>query len=68
MKKDLNILIVEDEPDLREVFSEMLRMLGCDVSEAGNGHQALLGLTSLPTKSIRSAFYKCNTVGNFHSN
>lgn len=46
MKKDLNILIVEDEPDLREVFSEMLRMLGCEVSEAGNGKQALQQLKS----------------------
>lgn len=41
MKEALNILIVEDEPDLREVFSEMLKMLGCQVSEAGNGKQAL---------------------------
>lgn len=46
MRKDLNILIVEDEPDLREVFSEMLRMLGCEVSEASNGKQALLELKS----------------------
>jgi len=46
MKPDLHILIVEDEPDLREVFSEMLRMLGCDVSEAGNGKQALEALKS----------------------
>lgn len=41
MKKNLNILIVEDEPDLREVFSEMLKMLGCEVHEAGNGKQAI---------------------------
>jgi CheY-like chemotaxis protein len=44
MNQPLNILIVEDEPDLREVFSEMLRMLGCEVSEAGNGKQALTQL------------------------
>lgn len=41
MKTPLNILVVEDEPDLREVFSEMLKMLGCQVTEAGNGKQAL---------------------------
>ena len=46
MRKDLNILIVEDEPDLREVFSEMLKMLGCVVSEAGNGKQALQKMKS----------------------
>lgn len=41
MKQPLNILIVEDEPDLREVFSEMLKMLGCNVFQAGNGNEAL---------------------------
>jgi CheY-like chemotaxis protein len=40
------ILLVDDEPDLRAIFSELLVMEGFDVVEAHNGEQALLVIQS----------------------
>ncbi|MFZ3229361.1 MAG: response regulator [Pseudobdellovibrio sp.] len=48
MKINLDILIVEDELDLREVFRDMLKMLGCNVIEACNGQEALAELEKQP--------------------
>ena len=35
------ILIVEDEPAIRRLASRMLKLMGVDVMEAGDGHEAL---------------------------
>ena len=35
------ILVVEDDPDIRELVSEMLAQAGYRVAEAGNGQEAL---------------------------
>jgi DNA-binding response OmpR family regulator len=34
------ILIIDDEPPVREMLSLLLRKKGCDVATAGNGRQA----------------------------
>lgn len=39
--KDSRILIVDDEPDMREIFSAWFRNLGCTVTEAADGKEAL---------------------------
>lgn len=39
--KDAHILVVDDEPDLREVIRFELEMEGALVTEAGGGHEAL---------------------------
>jgi len=38
------ILIADDEPDMREIFSAWFRSLGCVVSEAADGKEALEAL------------------------
>ena len=43
--KNANILIADDEPDMREIFSAWLRSLGCAVTEAADGKEALDVLT-----------------------
>jgi two-component system cell cycle sensor histidine kinase/response regulator CckA len=35
------VLVVEDEPTLRELIVVMVKQLGCEVKDAGNGSQAL---------------------------
>jgi signal transduction histidine kinase len=37
----LSVLIVDDEPEVREVVASMLEELGCDVMQAENGQHAL---------------------------
>ena len=37
----LKVLVVDDEPDLRELFSEILASRGCQVKQAGDGNEAL---------------------------
>ena len=36
----IKLLIVDDEPDLREVLALEFEMMGHEVSEASNGHEA----------------------------
>jgi len=38
---DSRILIADDEPDMREIFSAWFRNLGCTVTEAADGREAL---------------------------
>ena len=39
-----SILVIEDEPSLRQVFVRMLRVDGHDVTEACDGHEGLRAL------------------------
>ena len=39
--RDVRVLIVDDEPDIRATVSAMLEIEGYDVSEAANGADAL---------------------------
>src|SRR5438477_3488597 len=39
--KNSRILIADDEPDMREIFSAWFRNLGCTVTEAADGKEAL---------------------------
>src|SRR6201998_2094184 len=39
--KNSRILIADDEPDMREIFSAWFRNLGCAVTEAADGKEAL---------------------------
>jgi CheY-like chemotaxis protein len=39
--KNSHILIADDEPDMREIFSAWFRNLGCSVTEAADGKEAL---------------------------
>ncbi|RZA08850.1 MAG: response regulator [Proteobacteria bacterium] len=39
--KNCTLLIVEDEPDLREVYVEILSLIGCRILEAKDGAEAL---------------------------
>ncbi len=42
--RDLRVLIVDDEPEIRATVSAMLEIEGYDVDEAANGADALLAL------------------------
>ena len=44
--KGLSVLLVEDEPEVRAVVSTFLDTLGCEVTLASSGEQALLALGS----------------------
>jgi CheY-like chemotaxis protein len=44
--KNASILIADDEPDMREIFSAWLRSLGCTVTEVADGKEALDALLS----------------------
>jgi CheY-like chemotaxis protein len=37
----VRVLVVEDDPDIRDVFSMLLRYEGADVASAGEGREAL---------------------------
>lgn len=39
--QNTNILIADDEPDMREIFAAWLRNLGCTVTEVADGREAL---------------------------
>jgi CheY-like chemotaxis protein len=41
MKSQGNILITDDEPDLRRALNRTLHALGFEITEAANGEQAL---------------------------
>ena len=41
-----NVLVVDDEPHVREVTARMLRHLGCSVTSASSGHEALAMLVN----------------------
>lgn len=42
--KNANILIADDEPDMRDIFAAWLRTLGCSVTEVKDGKEALEAL------------------------
>jgi len=42
--QNANILIADDEPDMREIFAAWLRNLGCTVTEVSDGEEALQAL------------------------
>jgi CheY-like chemotaxis protein len=46
--KNSRILIADDEPDMREIFSAWFRNLGCYVAEAADGREALDLLSGEP--------------------
>ncbi len=52
MKK--HILIVDDEPDIREVLAEALQVKGYRVTAAGAGHEALRIIKSDPPQLLIS--------------
>jgi two-component system cell cycle sensor histidine kinase/response regulator CckA len=41
MKGNRRILVVDDEPAIRRLAARMLKLMGMDVVEAGDGHEAL---------------------------
>jgi two-component system, response regulator len=43
--KNSHILIADDEPDMREIFSAWFRNLGCSVTEVADGKEALDALS-----------------------
>lgn len=43
------ILLVDDDPDVRELTAEILRESGYDVVEAEDGERALAALAAMPT-------------------
>ncbi len=54
MKPSQKILIVDDEPDLREVLQSMLRVITPQIITAGSGHEALDILSKTPVDAILS--------------
>lgn len=48
----LKILVVDDEPMIREILAEMLRGFGCTVSTAENGGQALGEIDGNPPEAL----------------
>ncbi len=49
-----NILVVEDDPDLRDALSETLRLAGYDVAEAADADSAMTTLASVDVQLIVS--------------
>ena len=49
------VLVVEDDPDIREVLEEMLDAGGHRVLTASNGREALAVLDRVSTPSLRSS-------------
>ncbi len=39
--QDLSILVVDDEPEIREIIAEAFEMLGCQTALAANGKEAI---------------------------
>ena len=48
----IKVLIVDDEPELVDIMSQMLEMMGAQVFQASNGIQAFKVWTSNPTIDI----------------
>jgi len=46
--KDLKLLLVDDDPAVRAVAADMLRDLGCQVTEAHDGEEAITALRRAP--------------------
>ena len=46
------ILVVEDDPDIREALVGFLELQGLDVRSAANGKEALATLTQAPTPAL----------------
>lgn len=44
MAGNINILVVEDDPDIREVILMVLSMEGWNVTGLYNGHNALISI------------------------
>jgi CheY-like chemotaxis protein len=49
---DTCVLIVEDDPDIRLLFSTALSVRGYEVDTAGNGDEALAALASGPLPTV----------------
>lgn len=52
MKKLKHVLIVDDNADLRELFTDAIGSRGYSVSAAENGHEALLSLRENPIPTL----------------
>ena len=44
----MHVLVVDDSKTIRLLLREQLNTLGCEVTEAGDGHQALKRLKKMP--------------------
>ena len=47
-----SVLVVDDDDELRDTVTELLRLEGFDVSSASNGHEALEFLRSNPAPHV----------------
>ncbi len=56
----IHVLLVDDEPDIREILKDMLSLKGCDVAEASNGAEAL---KILSTQKFHLIFSDMNMPG-----
>lgn len=54
MKPSQIVLIVDDEPDLREVLQSMLRVITPQILTEGSGHEALEILSKSPVDAVLS--------------
>ena len=52
MESPKNILVVEDEPDMAEMFAEMIRLKGYQVSKCFDGAQAIAHLTKVKPTAV----------------
>ncbi len=52
MGKELDVLIVEDETDIRDAISELLSTEGIATATAANGEEALAQLSHLPRPKL----------------
>lgn len=50
--KNSHILVADDEPDMREIFAAWFRNLGCSVTEASDGKDALDAIAREPFDAI----------------
>lgn len=46
------VLVIEDEPSLRETLKDVLELYGYNVSEAQNGEEGLLAVRRLPPPDL----------------
>lgn len=54
MSRTYKVLLVEDDPDLREIMVEMLLSLGLDVKTASDGEDAMNQLKGISVDAILS--------------
>ena len=52
MGRGCRVLVVDDDLDVRRVTATFLRKAGCEVAEAGHGHQALAVLGAEPATGV----------------